>query len=90
MNTFLVIAAVMAAIAAGAVVLPLVRDPPSRVLAALVALLVVGAAAVLFPCGRTGIGMRRRNRRLSLGRGRPTSLPWWPGWRSVCTTTPMI
>jgi cytochrome c-type biogenesis protein CcmH len=49
MNTFLVVAAVMAAIAAGAVALPLFRDRQSRVLAALVALLMVGAAAGLYP-----------------------------------------
>jgi cytochrome c-type biogenesis protein CcmH len=49
MNTFLVIAAVMAAIAAGAVALPLLRDRQSRMLGASVALLVVGAAAGLYP-----------------------------------------
>jgi cytochrome c-type biogenesis protein CcmH len=49
MNTFLVIAAVMAAIAAAAVALPLLRDGQSRVLGALVAVIVVGAAAGLYP-----------------------------------------
>jgi cytochrome c-type biogenesis protein CcmH len=49
MNTFLVIAAVMAAIAAAVVALPLLRDRQSRVLGALVAVIVVGAAAGLYP-----------------------------------------
>jgi cytochrome c-type biogenesis protein CcmH len=49
MNTFLVIAAVMAAIAAGAVALPLLRDRQSRLLGALVAVMVVGASAGLYP-----------------------------------------
>jgi cytochrome c-type biogenesis protein CcmH len=49
MTTFLVIAAVMAAIAAGAVALPLLRDKQSRLIGALAALLVIGAAAVLYP-----------------------------------------
>jgi cytochrome c-type biogenesis protein CcmH len=49
MNTFLVIAAVMAAIAAAVVALPLLRDGQSRVLGVLVAVLVVGAAAGLYP-----------------------------------------
>jgi cytochrome c-type biogenesis protein CcmH len=48
MNTFLVIAAVMAAIAAAVVALPLLRGQ-SRVLGALVAVIVVGAAAGLYP-----------------------------------------
>jgi cytochrome c-type biogenesis protein CcmH len=49
MNTFLVIAAVMAAIAALVVALPLLRDPQSRVLGALAAVIVIGAAAGLYP-----------------------------------------
>ncbi len=49
MNTFLVIAAVMAAIAAGAVALPLLRDGQSRLLGALLAVLVIGVAAGLYP-----------------------------------------
>jgi cytochrome c-type biogenesis protein CcmH len=49
MNTFLVIAAVMAAIAAAVVALPLLRERQSRVLGALVAAIVVGAAAGLYP-----------------------------------------
>jgi cytochrome c-type biogenesis protein CcmH len=49
MNTFLVIAAVMAAIAAGAVAFPLLRDRQSRLLGALVALIVAGASAGLYP-----------------------------------------
>ena len=49
MNTFLVIAAVMAAIAAGAVALPLLRDRQSRLLGALVAVTVIGASAGLYP-----------------------------------------
>jgi cytochrome c-type biogenesis protein CcmH len=49
MNTFLVIAAVMAAIAAAAVALPLLRDRQSRVLGAVLAVLVMGAAAGLYP-----------------------------------------
>ena len=49
MNTFLVIAAVMAAIAASAVALPLARDPHSRMLGAIAAVIVIGAAAALYP-----------------------------------------
>jgi cytochrome c-type biogenesis protein CcmH len=49
MNTFLVIAAVMAAIAAVAAAFPLIRDRQSRILGALVAVIVVGAAAGLYP-----------------------------------------
>jgi cytochrome c-type biogenesis protein CcmH len=49
MNTFLVVAAVMAAIAAGAVALPLLRDRHSRLLGALVSVLVIGASAGLYP-----------------------------------------
>src|ERR1700721_450866 len=49
MNTFLIVAAVMAAIAAGAVSLPLLRDRQSRLLGALLAVLVIGASAGLYP-----------------------------------------
>jgi cytochrome c-type biogenesis protein CcmH len=49
MNTFLIVAAVMAAIAAGAVALPLLRDRQSRFLGALVAVAVIGASAGLYP-----------------------------------------
>ena len=49
MTTFLVIAAIMAAIAAAAVALPLIRDRQSRVLGAAAGLIVIAAAAVLYP-----------------------------------------
>jgi cytochrome c-type biogenesis protein CcmH len=49
MNTFLVIAACMAAIAATAVALPLLRHRQSRVIGAAAAVLVIGAAAALYP-----------------------------------------
>src|SRR3981189_1243248 len=49
MNIFLVIAAIMAAIAAGAVALPLLRDSHSRWLGAPLALVVIGASAGLYP-----------------------------------------
>jgi cytochrome c-type biogenesis protein CcmH len=49
MNIFLVVAAVMAAIAAGAVALPLLRDRHSRRLGALLAVMVIGASAGLYP-----------------------------------------
>jgi cytochrome c-type biogenesis protein CcmH len=49
MNKFLVIAAIMAAIAAAAVALPLLRDKQSRVLGGLLAVIVIGAAAGLYP-----------------------------------------
>jgi hypothetical protein len=49
MGTFLVIAAFMAAIAAAAVALPLLRDRQSRLLGAAAALAVAGAAAGLYP-----------------------------------------
>src|SRR5882762_6293417 len=53
MNTFLVIAAVMAAIAAGAVALPLLRDKQSRLLGAVLGALVIGASAGLYPLWST-------------------------------------
>jgi len=49
MNTFLVIAGLMAAIAAGAVAYPLFRHRHSRIQGAVLAILVVGAAAMLYP-----------------------------------------
>jgi cytochrome c-type biogenesis protein CcmH len=49
MNIFLVVAAIMAAIAAGAVALPLLRDRHSRWLGALLAVVVLGASAGLYP-----------------------------------------
>ncbi|MEA3197266.1 MAG: cytochrome c-type biosis protein CcmH [Gammaproteobacteria bacterium] len=49
MNTFFVVAAVMAAIAAGAVALPLLRDRQSRLVGALLAIAVIGASAALYP-----------------------------------------
>jgi cytochrome c-type biogenesis protein CcmH len=49
MNTFLVIAAIMAAIAATAVALPLLRNRQSRVLGAVAGVVVIGAAALLYP-----------------------------------------
>jgi cytochrome c-type biogenesis protein CcmH len=49
MGTFLVIAAFMAAIAAAAVALPLLRNRQNRVLGAAAALAVAGAAAGLYP-----------------------------------------
>ena len=49
MNTFLVIAACMAAIAAAAVALPLLRDRQSRLIGAAAGVLVIGAAAALYP-----------------------------------------
>ncbi len=49
MNTFLVIAACMAAIAAAAVALPLLRNRQSRLLGAAASVFVIGAAAALYP-----------------------------------------
>jgi cytochrome c-type biogenesis protein CcmH len=49
MNTFLLVAALMAAIAATVVAVPLMRDKKSRLVGALAALLVAGAAAGLYP-----------------------------------------
>jgi cytochrome c-type biogenesis protein CcmH len=49
MNTFLVIAAVMAAIAAAAVALPLLRDRQSRMLGVIAAVAVMAAAGGLYP-----------------------------------------
>lgn len=49
MTTFIVIAAIMAAIAATAVAVPLLRDRQSRVLGAVAGLLVIGVAAGLYP-----------------------------------------
>ncbi len=49
MSTFLVVAAFMAAIAATAVALPLLRHRQSRVLGAAAGVLVIGAAAALYP-----------------------------------------
>ena len=49
MNTFLILAALMAAVAALAVALPLLRDRQSRVVGAVAAVLVAGSAAALYP-----------------------------------------
>ena len=49
MNTFIFIAAVMAAIAATAVAFPLLRSPRSRLAGALAGVLVMAAAAALYP-----------------------------------------
>jgi cytochrome c-type biogenesis protein CcmH len=49
MKTFLVVAAFMATIAATAVALPLLRNRQSRLLGAVAGVLVIGAAAVLYP-----------------------------------------
>jgi cytochrome c-type biogenesis protein CcmH len=49
MNAFLVVAALMAAIAATVVAVPLMRDKKSRLVGTLAALLVGGAAAGLYP-----------------------------------------
>ena len=49
MNAFLVVAALMAAIAATVVAVPLMRDKKSRLVGALAALVVAGAAAGLYP-----------------------------------------
>ena len=49
MNTFLVIAAVMAAVAASAVALPLLRHRQSRVLGAVAAVMIIAAASLLYP-----------------------------------------
>src|ERR1700722_5790026 len=49
MNTFLVIAAVMAAIPSGAVAFPLLPDTQSRVAGVLAAVAVIGASAALYP-----------------------------------------
>jgi len=49
MNAFLIVAALMAAIAASVVAIPLMRDRKGRVIGALAALLVAGSAAGLYP-----------------------------------------
>jgi len=49
MSTFVLAAAIMAAIAAAIVALPLLRDQKSRIVGALAAVLVAGAAAALYP-----------------------------------------
>jgi cytochrome c-type biogenesis protein CcmH len=49
MNTFLVIAALMAVLAAAVVAVPLLRDRQSRIVGAVAGLLVAGAAAGLYP-----------------------------------------
>ncbi len=54
MNTFLVVAAVMAALAAAAVAVPLLRDRRSRLVGVVSAVLVAGAAAGLYPLWSTG------------------------------------
>src|ERR1700678_1004619 len=54
MHTFLVIAAVMAAIAAGAVAIPLLRDRQSRIAGAVAALIVIGVSAGLYPLWSNG------------------------------------
>ena len=85
MNTFLVIAAFMAAIAAAAVALPLLRDRQSRLLGAAAALAVVGrsrgslSAVVELELARAG---------RSAGPQVPTCSPWSPSSRSTCRTSP--
>jgi cytochrome c-type biogenesis protein CcmH len=49
MNAFLIVAALMAAIAAAIVAIPLLRDEKSRIIGALAAILLAGAAAGLYP-----------------------------------------
>jgi len=49
MNTFLLVAAIMAVIAAAAVAVPLLRDRQSRVLAIASSVLIIAAAAGLYP-----------------------------------------
>jgi cytochrome c-type biogenesis protein CcmH len=49
MNTFLIVAAFMAALAAAAIAVPLLRDRQSRVVGAVAGLLVAGTAAGLYP-----------------------------------------
>ena len=49
MNAFIVLAAVMAAIAAAVVALPLLRDQQHRIVGALAAVFIAGAAAGLYP-----------------------------------------
>jgi cytochrome c-type biogenesis protein CcmH len=49
MSAFLIVAALMAAIAAAIVALPLLRDKKNRIIGALAAVLVAGAAAGLYP-----------------------------------------
>ncbi|HEY2465657.1 MAG TPA: hypothetical protein VGI32_16480 [Steroidobacteraceae bacterium] len=49
MKTFIIVAALMAAIAAAIVAVPLLRDKKSRIVAALAAFVLAGAAAGLYP-----------------------------------------
>ncbi len=49
MNSFLVVAAIMAALAAAAVAVPLLRDRQSRLAGAIAAILIAAAAAGLYP-----------------------------------------
>ena len=49
MSAFLIVAALMAAVAAAIVAVPLLRDKRSRIIGALAACLVAGAAAGLYP-----------------------------------------
>ena len=49
MSAFIIVAAIMAAIAAAVIAIPLMRDKKSRIVGALAALLVAGAAAGLYP-----------------------------------------
>jgi cytochrome c-type biogenesis protein CcmH len=53
MSTFLIVAAVMAAIAAGIAAWPLLRDRSSRITGAILAVCVIGAAALLYPLWST-------------------------------------
>ena len=89
MHTFLVIAAIMAAIAAGAVALPLLRHRQSRIQGALAAVLVVGAAACLYPLWSNWDwhGPAPVNAAAG-GPGALTLPPWSPGWNSVCASSP--
>src|SRR5665213_1211576 len=53
MNTFLLVAAVMAVIAAAVVAVPLLRERHSRIVGVVAAVIVIGAAAGLYPLWST-------------------------------------
>ena len=85
MNAFLIIAALMAAIAAAVVAIPLLRDKKSRLIGALTALLVAGAAAGLYPLWSNWDWHTPVNAKVGAS---PDVLAWWRSSNSIWRLNP--
>ena len=86
MTTFIVVAAVMAALAAAAVAVPLCRDRQSRMVGALAGVLIAGAAAALYPLWSNW----KWNAPAEAQAAGPTCLPWSRSSRLICAKIPKI